>query len=241
MNANLAKPSAVVITSPGTNRDHDVAFALELAGAQVERVALSVLTQRPEQLLDYQMAVFAGGFSHADALGAGTLSGLRISYGIGDTVRTFVATGLPVIGICNGFQMLVRSGLLPGSLTHNASGRFVCRWVTLDTPQPDRSVWTRNISSAIQCPVAHGEGRYVADPAIIAEHQALRYVDGTDPNGSVESTAGVTDATGLILGMMPHPENHVLERQHPRFLRGEAGGLALQLFRNGVDHVKARG
>ncbi len=235
-----SKPSAVVVTAPGTNRDHDVSFALELAGAEVQRVSLAALTQNPERVLDFQIAVFAGGFSHADSLGAGTLAGLRISHGIGDTVRSFVDSGRPVIGICNGFQMLVRAGLLPGSLTHNASGNFVCRWVTLAAPNPTRSVWTNGLDAAFQCPVAHGEGRYIAEPDVVAQHQALQYVDNTDPNGSVAATAGVTDSTGLILGMMPHPENHVLERQHPRFVRGEASGLALNLFRNGVQHVKAR-
>lgn len=234
------KPRATVVTLPGTNRDHDVAFALELAGAAPERVSLRSLVEHPGHLSNTELVVFAGGFSHADALGAGTLAGLRVSQGIGDALRSFVASGRPVMGICNGFQMLVRAGLLPGSLTHNAGGQFVCKWVTLAAPEPGRSVWTRGIETPFQCPVAHGEGRYVADLTTVADRQAFQYVDGTDPNGSVGATAGVTDETGLILGMMPHPENHVLERQHPRFVRGEATGLALTLFRNGVDHVKAR-
>ena len=237
----LMKPNALVVTLPGTNRDHDVAFAFERAGAVVERVALDVLTANPDRLNAAQIAVFAGGFSHADALGAGTLAGLRISTGIGDQLRQFVASGRPMIGICNGFQMLVRAGLLPGSLTRNASGRFVCRWVTLDAPVPGRSMWTEGLHEPIECPVAHGEGRYIADANSVAHHQAFVYAKGTNPNGSVQDTAGVVDSTGLVLGMMPHPENHVLDRQHPRFVRGEAQGLALQLFRNGVQHVLGRG
>jgi phosphoribosylformylglycinamidine synthase subunit PurQ / glutaminase len=238
------KPTAIVVSAPGTNRDHDVAFALELAGAQATRISLAALIATPQVLNESQIVVFAGGFSHADALGAGTLAGLRISNGMGDDLRAFISSGRAIIGICNGFQMLVRTGLLPGSLTHNAQGKFVCKWVTLEAPVASRSVWTNGLTGPIQCPVAHGEGRYVADDETIAAHQALRYVDGTDPNGSVASTAGVTDSTGLVLGLMPHPENHVLARQHPRFRRDDtpAGhGLALPLFVNGVTHINRRG
>ena len=237
----MNRPIALVVTAPGTNRDNDVAYALSLAGAEPSRVAMDVLIRRPARLLDAQMVIFAGGFSHADALGAGALAGLKIAQSLGDELRAFVASGRPILGICNGFQMLVRSGLLPGSLTANDQGRFVCRWVTLDAPEPNRSVWTAGIDEPIECPVAHGEGRYIADEQVIGAHTALRYVGDTNPNGSLGDAAGVTDETGLILGLMPHPENHVLERQHPRFLRGEHGGLARSLFDSGVAHVKARG
>jgi phosphoribosylformylglycinamidine synthase subunit PurQ / glutaminase len=238
------KPAAIVVSAPGTNRDHDVAFALELAGAQATRISLTALIANPGLLNDSQIVVFAGGFSHADALGAGTLAGLRISSGLGDDLRAFVSSGRAIIGICNGFQMLVRTGLLPGSLTHNSHGKFVCKWVTLESPVPSRSVWTNGLTDPIECPVAHGEGRYVADESTIAAHQALKYTEGTDPNGSVAATAGVTDSTGLVLGLMPHPENHVLARQHPRFRRHDRQartGLALPLFVNGVTHIHNRG
>lgn len=237
----MSRPAALVVTAPGTNRDNDVAYALSLAGADPSRISLDVLIRRPQRLLDAQMVIFAGGFSHADALGAGTLAGLQIARSLGDELQAFVASGRPILGICNGFQMLVRSGLLPGSLTTNSHGRFVCRWVTLEAPVPGRCVWTSGIDEPIECPVAHGEGRYVASADVLGAHMALRYVDQTDPNGSTEQTAGITDKTGLILGLMPHPENHVLERQHPRFARGEHGGLALSLFQSGVAHIRERG
>ena len=240
----MTRPIALVVSAPGTNRDHDVAYAISLAGAAPNRVALDVLIRRPARLLDAQMVIFAGGFSYADALGAGALAGLQIGQSLGDELRAFVSSGRPILGICNGFQMLVRSGLLPGSLTANEQGRFVCKWVTLDATGSGgspKSVWTAGIDEPIECPVAHGEGRYVADLKTIGAHTALRYVDGTNPNGSDGDVAGVTDASGLILGLMPHPENHVLDRQHPRFLRGEHGGLARSLFDSGVAHVKARG
>jgi phosphoribosylformylglycinamidine synthase subunit PurQ / glutaminase len=141
----MSKPVALVVRSPGTNRDHDVAYALELAGATAKRVSLNELRDAPNSIHQAQMVVLAGGFSNADALGAGTLAALQISTYLGDTLREFLANGNPILGICNGFQMLVRSGLLPGSLTHNASGAFTCRWVTLETSNAT-SIWTSGIT-----------------------------------------------------------------------------------------------
>jgi phosphoribosylformylglycinamidine synthase subunit PurQ / glutaminase len=234
-------PVAYVVSAPGTNRDHDVAFALSLVGATPQIVSLRSLCERPGHLDRAQILVFAGGFSHADALGAGALAALRIKTALHEQLGSFVNSGRPVLGICNGFQILVQAGLLPGTLAHNDHGNFVCRWVTLEATDPTRSVWTSAIDGPIECPVAHGEGRFLADKETLSAHSALRYANNTNPNGSDADTAGVTDSTGLVLGLMPHPENHVLARQHPRRSRGEHGGLALSLFRGGVDHVKARG
>jgi phosphoribosylformylglycinamidine synthase subunit PurQ / glutaminase len=232
-------PIALVVRAPGTNRDGDVAVALELAGAAPRRIALAELAATPTLLDSAQMVVFAGGFSHADALGAGTLAALEVETWIGDELRAFIASGRPLLGICNGFQILVRTGLLPGSLTANASGSFVCRWVTLERTS-NTSVWTSQLDGPVECPVAHGEGRYIANADTVGMHSALTYANGTDPNGSVAQTAGVTDATGLVLGLMPHPENHILPRQHPRHHRGEGRGLAQSIFDSGVAHVRAR-
>jgi phosphoribosylformylglycinamidine synthase subunit PurQ / glutaminase len=235
------KPTALIVRAPGTNRDHDVAYALTLAGASTQTTSLAALTADPRKLDHSQLVVLAGGFSYADSLGAGTLAGLQLRESLGDELRSFVESGRPIIGICNGFQMLVRSGLLPGSLTHNEHGNFVCRWVTLTAPSQARSIWTSTLEGPIECPVAHGEGRYTADVATIGAHTALQYSSDTNPNGSANDVAGVTDSTGLILGLMPHPENHVLDRQHPRWHRGEHRGLARSLFDAGVAHVLGRG
>jgi phosphoribosylformylglycinamidine synthase subunit PurQ / glutaminase len=232
----MRRPVAVVVTLPGTNRDRDVSYALQLAGADAEPVSLERLVSNPTLLAQAQLAVFAGGFSHADALGAGTLAALRIRTGLGDALQQFVANGKPIIGICNGFQMLVRAGVLPGSLTYNEPRRFVCRWVTLERVASSKCVWTDRLSEPFDCPVAHGEGRYLADHAVVSGSQVLRYAHNSNPNGSAADTAGITDSTGLVLGLMPHPENHVLNHQHPRFVRGGSGGLGLELFRNGVRH-----
>jgi phosphoribosylformylglycinamidine synthase subunit PurQ / glutaminase len=243
----MARPTAFIVCAPGSNRDGDVAFALELAGANPVRTTFAALRDDRSLLHHCQMVIFPGGFSHADALGAGTLAGLEIERFLGDELRAFIGRGLPVLGICNGFQMLVRSKLLPGSLVRNASGAFTCRWVRLNPAEQsatsDRppSVWTQMITEPIDCPVAHGEGRYVAPLATVGAHAALRYVDGTNPNGSTDDVAGVCDSTGLVLGLMPHPENHVVARQHPLWTRGAQSGLALTLFEGGVTHVKGRG
>jgi phosphoribosylformylglycinamidine synthase subunit PurQ / glutaminase len=235
----MSSPTAVVLSAPGTNRDHDVAFALTLAGATPTIVSLGELAERPQLLTDAQMLVAPGGFSHADSLGAGRMFAVSLHDAVGDYLRDFVAAGKAVIGICNGFQTLVRAGLLPGALGHNASGGFQCQWVTLQ-PQNSHCVWTSGVDD-FDCPIAHGEGRYVhPDVAALegAGQVALRYA--SNPNGSAASIAGVCDPTGVVLGLMPHPENHVVPRQHPRHSRGQRGPLGLQLFQRGVAHARSR-
>ena len=143
----MSAPQAIVIAGPGTNRDGDIAAALQLAGAAPEIVLSGQLVADPTLLLDAQLLVVAGGFSYGDALGAGRMLALELSLGrLGDALRTFVAAGKPVLGICNGFQVLTRAGLLPGALGHNAGGSFQCRWVTLQ-PASTRSVWTYGMTS----------------------------------------------------------------------------------------------
>jgi phosphoribosylformylglycinamidine synthase I len=234
----MSRPAALVLAAAGTNRDHDVAFALDLAGAEPRITLLSELIERPSLLDAGQIVVIAGGFSYADALGAGRMFALQLEHRVGDALGAFVAAGKPVIGICNGFQVLTRTGLLPGALGHNASGHFQCQWVTLEAAA-SRCIWTRDLTS-IDCPIAHGEGRYThSDPAALdaAGQVALRYANG-NPNGSVDDIAGVCDATGAVLGLMPHPENHVIARQFPGFTNGAHGALGLTLFEQGVRYAK---
>jgi phosphoribosylformylglycinamidine synthase subunit PurQ / glutaminase len=238
----VSSPTAVILASPGTNRDRDMAFALEQVGMSATIVPLSEVTE--SVIANAALVVVAGGFSFADALGSGRLFALELEARVGDALRAFVARKRPVLGVCNGFQTLVRTGLLPGALGHNASGSFTCRWVTLAPDPASPSMWTRGLAT-LSCPVAHGEGRYL--PAAGA-HTALRYVhaDGTpangvfpsNPNGSPDDVAGVTDSSGLVLGLMPHPENHVLAHQHPRWRRGDTSGSCIDLFRNGATYAK---
>lgn len=263
----MKKPAALIILANGTNRDHDAAQALELAGASAEIVPLNLLRETGRRWQDYQMLVIPGGFSYADALGAGKLLALDFQAYFADEVSSFVQAGKPVIGICNGFQALVKAGILPGgeeraantngaasssaigTLTHNARGRFECRWVTL-TPRSQTCLWTRDLKEPVYCPVAHGEGNFVTSgPAALQalydhDQVALLYAfeDAApagesyphNPNGSLTGVAGVCNAAGNVLGLMPHPENHVLPYQHPRWTRGEQAGSGLPLFESGV-------
>ncbi len=252
------RPPAVVLSAPGTNRDLDAVFALERAGAdpRVQTIADVRLSRRV--LRDAAIVVLAGGFSYADALGSGRLFALDITTFLADELRLLRDAGRLILGICNGFQTLVQAGLLPGdgvraALGPNASGQFECRWVTL-TASASVCLWTAGLTEPIMAPVAHGEGRFVADETTVrglaaTDQIALTYAtsDGVpaegkypaNPNGSMADIAGVCDATGTILGLMPHPENHVINRQHPGFLRGERHGLALALFTNAVTQVGA--
>lgn len=244
------RPKVLIPVALGTNRDADLARAFELAGADPECVPLTALRSGERSLPDYQMLAIPGGFSYGDALGAGRLLGLDLQEWFGDQLVTAQAGGMPIFGVCNGFQALVRAGLLPGQgheavLVENESARFECRWVTL-VPGSSRSPWLDGLSEPIRCPVAHGEGRFVAQDLAgleAAGQIAFRYdsdVYPSNPNGSTGAVAGICDPTGLILGLMPHPENHVLARQDPQRGRGEgrsAGGLCLRLFRAGVAAV----
>ncbi len=261
------KPRVLIPVALGTNRDHDLSVAFELAGADALAVPLSALRSGEVSLEDFQILAVPGGFSYGDALGAGRLLGLDLQSWFNDQLKAAVSAGKPVFGVCNGFQALVRAGLLPGSsadpgtssktvLTENTSGRFECRWVTLAAASSN-SVWTTALTDPIRCPVAHGEGQFVSSDLARLEANdqvVLRYVkpDGsaaqgsypTNPNGSAGDVAGICDESGLVLGLMPHPENHVLARQDPQRGRRNTGGdkngssgICLPLFASGVAAV----
>jgi phosphoribosylformylglycinamidine synthase len=229
-----------VIAGPGTNRDRDLAFALELAGADPTIVLATELVEHRHMLDDARLVAVAGGFSYGDALGAGRMLALDLTVGLGEALGDFVATGRPLIGICNGFQVLTQTRVLPGALGHNAGGRFDCRWVVLEPAPTSRCLWTDGITDTIHCPIAHGEGRYVhADPdSLAAAGQIALTYRSTNPNGSVADIAGVCNPAGNVLGLMPHPENFVVPRQHPHHAVTDPEQLrhhlGLRLFRNGV-------
>lgn len=252
----------LVLHANGTNRDRDAALACQLAGGQPEIVHINQLIAGERNLPDYAMWVVPGGFSYGDDLGAGTLWAFDLRHRLGEAVQRFVESGRPVLGICNGFQVLVKSGLLPGfsgadaatrtvTLAPNASARFECRWVYLQPNPASPSLFTAGLTDPIYCPVAHGEGRVaVADELTLAAIQsanlnALTYVNAAgsvgeypaNPNGSVLGIAGLCNPAGNVLGLMPHPEDHIFPWQHPRRHRGESGFDGLRLFKNGVKNA----
>jgi len=257
----MSRPHVMILHATGTNRDGDAAWAVEQAGGDPTIVHVNELRQNPDQLHQFQMLILPGGFSYGDALGAGRLWASDLRWLFQDVLGRFIESGKPVLGICNGFQALVKSGWLPGppeagaqaTLTRNASNHFECRWVWLE-PNPDsRCLFTQGRSEHIYCPVAHGEGRFVPrdDQALAQLRQgnriALTYVekDGgpagypANPNGSIANIAGICNERGNVLGLMPHPEDHVVPQQHPRHSRGEGGQLGLALFVQGVRYAAA--
>jgi phosphoribosylformylglycinamidine synthase subunit PurQ / glutaminase len=280
----MSAPKIAVLFGFGINCDHETAAVFNLVGGEAERVHVNHFISGQRSLDEFQILAVPGGFSFGDHLGSGRLMGNRMRFALREQLHAFVAAGKPIIGICNGFQVLVKTGLLPGphaplpdfvqraSLTLNDSGRYEDRWVTLEFDSESPCIWTKGMTR-MDCPVRHGEGKFVMPSstdfdALAAGHQlTVRYVDpstelGTgitdeplpfplSPNGSMRNIAGVCDSTGLVFGLMPHPEAVYAKWLHPDHTRntapgpehsdalGEWEGEGLQMFRNAVDYVKA--
>ncbi len=254
----MPKPRILVLRAPGTNCDHETAFAFEQAGGQPEIFHVNRLLENPQLPASYQILCIPGGFSYGDDVAAGRILGNQIRHHLKDTFAEFKAAGKLVLGICNGFQVLIKSGVLladdvqgpPATLTWNASGRYEDRWVEL-VATSHACVFLQGLES-LYLPVAHAEGKFVARDAesLAALDRAgqlvLRY--GTvaelatafpgNPNGSQASVAGVCDETGRVFGLMPHPERHIDPTHHPRWTRepGKSVGDGLCLFQNAVGY-----
>lgn len=251
----MSGPRAIVLRAAGTNCDQETAWALERAGARPERVHVNRLLERGEDPFgDARLLVIPGGFTYGDDLGAGRILGVKLEHRLKDAIARLVDQGGLVLGICNGFQALVRAGLLPGSgpratLAQNVSGRFEARWIRLQVTT-GRSPWLEE-GEVLDMPTAHGEGRLVLEDADglarLAQggQVALRYVAPLDgepgvagtagaspapypwnPSGSADDVAGLIDPTGRILGLMPHPERNVEPWHRPGWTRGEGRGAS---------------
>ncbi len=240
----MHKPRVCILRTAGTNCDQETAFAFENSGAIAELVHINRIISRGSSLDNYHILALPGGFTYGDDIAAGKILANELRHRLVGQTRRFIQKGRLIIGICNGFQILVKSGLLPGnldltqeaSLTINDSAKFEDRWVYLKTPRHRdtkthvKCVWTKGLPEVIYLPVAHGEGKLITmdnsvlerlkkNGQIVFQYSNQKgglsaYPD--NPNGSQDSIAGICDDTGRILGLMPHPERHIELSQHPR-------------------------
>lgn len=258
----------IVLRTAGINCDKETAFAFQDCGAQVDLVHINKLFNKEKSLSDYHILALPGGFSYGDDISAGRILANELRIKLGSDLKKFVKDGKLIIGICNGFQVLVKAGILPGevgrvasqektiqqaTLMTNDSGKFEDRWTFLRVS--GRCAWTENMEGVVYFPVAHGEGKFVCKNKNILNkiqnnHQVIfRYCtqDGRkagypqNPNGSQDDIAGITDSTGHVLGLMPHPERHYFFTQHPfwtRLPKKSRYGDGVKIFQNGVNYIK---
>lgn len=240
------KPKVLILRACGTNCDIETENAFRYLGAKTERVHINEVLKGNKRINDYDIVVIPGGFSFGDDISAGKIFALRIK-AIYDDFRKFVISKRPLIGICNGFQVLVKSGLLPFpdfkqrvTLYYNECGHFVCRWVKLKVNKNSPSIFTKGLPQEIFLPVAHGEGKLIADEKLIKKIidlnlNALSYID--NPNGSYADIAALTNLEGNVLGIMPHPERAFFGFQHP-WNSKDLYGAGMIFFKNACDYVK---
>lgn len=254
----MAKVKALMLRAPGTNCDFETQVAFEQAGAEVDSALVTELFRGEKRLADYQILVSPGGFTYGDDISAGKILANEIRPRLGEDIRKFVAAGKLILGICNGFQVLVKTGILPGirgygnqpvTLASNDSGRFECRWVYLKINEKSPCIFTQGMHG-MYIPVAHGEGKLVAEPGVAEKlNVVVQYADENgdttagypyNPNGSIRNIAGICDDSGRIFALMPHPERFIRWTQHPRWTREtpRETGDGLQVFVNAVAWVK---
>ncbi|HDI00739.1 MAG: phosphoribosylformylglycinamidine synthase I [Candidatus Latescibacterota bacterium] len=253
----------LVLRAAGTNCDLETAYAFEKAGAEAELVHINELVRKEKDLAEYQVLAIPGGFTYGDDISAGRILANELRYKLSDRLLRFVEEGKLIIGICNGFQVLVKAGFLPAlkgpgkaqeaTLGWNDSGRFEDRWVYLKVEPGNRCAFTDGLEGILYMPVAHAEGKFIAPQEVIKSIEenaqvVLRYVDPSgelsgypwNPNGSLGNIAGICDPTGRIFGLMPHPERHIDGFQHPRWTREglKEEGDGMGIFRNAVRYVR---
>ncbi len=251
----MKKPRVIVLRTAGTNCDNETAFAFTASGAEAELVHVNeIARERTKSLEQYHILAIPGGFTYGDDIASGKILANELRFKIDEKLQEFVADGKLVIGICNGFQVLVKAGLLPNitgnfqtieaTLTLNDSNKFEDRWVylarpkTVDQRPKTKCIWTKGIDKIIRLPVAHGEGKFIPkDSSALNTLKrdglvALEYVDANgakkgypqNPNGSVENIAGICDKSGRVFGLMPHPERHISFYQSPSWTRKKGAG-----------------
>jgi phosphoribosylformylglycinamidine synthase I len=240
---------ALIVRAAGTNTDVETVVACDRAGFKTDLLHVNRLVEKPERFREYDCFVVPGGFSYGDDLGSGRVFANELRLRLIEPIRDFVRAGKMVLGICNGFQVLVKSGLLPDpladgppsvTLTFNDSGRFQDQWVRLKAVS-GKCAWIGE-GEELETAITHGEGKFVAPAATLDRLEAagqvvLKYVGG-NPNGSLRDIAGICDPTGRVLGLMPHPEKHLDGTNHPKWTRlGERRPDGLRLFRAAFERL----
>ena len=250
----MSKVRALILRAPGMNCDTETAFAFEQAGADSSLVHINQIIRGEQRLSDYQILAIPGGFTYGDDIAAGKVLANELRLRLGEDALRFVEDGRLIIGICNGFQVLVKAGILPKidsdgapklTLAANDSGRFECRWVYLRVNKESPCIFTRGMDR-LYVPVAHGEGKLVVETGALAESNVVVYYTDEqgdrgagypyNPNGSVEDIAGICDSSGRVFALMPHPERHIRHTQHPQWTRQapREHGDGFQIFLNAV-------
>lgn len=229
----MAIPQALVLRTAGTNCDQETIHALRTCGAKAELLHVSELVKDKKRLSQFHILVVPGGFSYGDDISAGKILANELKFKLGDEVKKFVAAKKIVIGVCNGFQVLVKAGFLPAvagfdfsqdaTLTQNDSGRFQCEWISMMKVK-SKAQWLKQMPDDFELPIAHGEGKFVAKDSktlnqLEKNGQVIFKYGGKNPNGSQKAIAGVCNADGNVVGLMPHPERYVSSYQHPAWTR----------------------
>jgi phosphoribosylformylglycinamidine synthase I len=254
----MAKARTLILRAPGTNCDLETAFAFEQAGSMVDSAHVNELVRGDKLIVDYQILVIPGGFTYGDDISGGKILANELRLKLGEDIQRFFDRGGLILGICNGFQVLVKAGILPPlkngerqqlTLAGNDSNRFECRWVYLQVNPRSPCVFTRGIET-LYLPVAHGEGKVMAEAETLSKlNVVVRYADESgnvkvgyprNPNGSADNIAGICDTSGRIFALMPHPERFIRWSQHPRWSREapRQQGDGLAIFLNAVEWVR---
>jgi phosphoribosylformylglycinamidine synthase len=245
----VSKPQALILRTAGTNCDQETAAALVMAGAEPSIIHINQALANKNLLDSYDLFIIPGGFSYGDDVAAGKVLANELRFKLVETLDKFISRGKRVIGICNGFQVLVKAGYLPGTADHsqtvtlsnNDSGQFQCHWTQLRR-EKSACQWLNNTDADWDLPIAHGEGKFIAqDSKTLAtlekKNQVVFRYSGTNPNGSVSAIAGICNAAGNVIGLMPHPERFVSTLQHPEWSKGQQKNkvpVGLQFFKAAV-------
>ncbi len=253
----MKRVKVLILQAPGTNCDRETGFCFRYLGAEAEFLLIKKLLKRPQELHFYHILCLPGGFTYGDDISAGRVLANQLRFLLWKELNKFYRDGKLILGICNGFQVLVKSGILPfwsgqnATLTLNDCGHFIDEWVHLKVNKDNSSLWLKNLPEVFYLPIAHAEGKFLIPKSNFPRIRglvALQYCSpegkadfSHNPNGSLFNIAGITEPEGRILGLMPHPERHSFLYQNPYWtsLDGGPEREGLLILKNGVDYARS--